>query len=266
MNTASPPRIFSPRRRQLASDRAAGISRTAPGAQLFLDHMDAELAARLDWVKADFKDALVIGHLGPSLDESLKQRGVSYVRMVPGAGAAAVHGAVRGDEDHPRFEQGSFDLVIANGTLDSVNDLPGALILLRRALRKGGHFMGAFVGATSLPKLKSIMLAADDDRVSQRIHPQIDVRAAGDLLARCGFASPVSDAETLTVRYRSLDQLVRDLRAHGWTSQLANSAPPLGKAALARARSAFDRLADDDGRLSETLVVNYLSGWTSQPV
>src|SRR3546814_8603837 len=79
-------------------------------------------------------------------------------------------------------------------------DMPGAVILVRRILRPDGLFLAAFAGAGSLPVLRSALLAGDADRPAQHIHPQIDVRSAGDLLSRAGFAMPVADGDSLTVR------------------------------------------------------------------
>src|SRR3546814_13098572 len=106
---------------------------------------------------------------------------------------------VQADEDALPFADASFDLIIACGTLESVNDLPGALILIRRILRPDGLFLAAFAGAGSLPVLRSALLAGDADRPAQHIHPQIDVRSAGDLLSRAGFAMPVADGDRKSV-------------------------------------------------------------------
>jgi hypothetical protein len=104
------------------------------------------------------------------------------------------------------------------------------------------------------------MLAADGDRPAPRIHPQVDVRAGGQLLQRTGFADPVVDSRTLDVSFRSLDGLVADLRAMGLSNVLARSGPPLGKAARERARDAF-AAAGSDGRTTERFEILTLSGW-----
>ncbi len=115
------------------------------------------------------------------------------------------------DEDRLPFADGAFDLVVSVGALDSVNDLPGALLLTRRALKPDGLFLAALAGAGSLARLRRAMLAADaaEGGAAPRVHPQIDVRAAGDLLVRAGFALPVVDAQPVEVRFRSLlDRLI----------------------------------------------------------
>jgi hypothetical protein len=155
--------------------------------------------------------------------------------------------------------------------LDSVNDLPGALLLVRRLLRPDGLFMAGFAGAGSLPCLRAAMLQADlagHVGVAPRIHPQVDVRSAGDLLARAGFALPVADGEALDARYRSLDGLLADLRFGAQGSVLAGSRPPLGRMQAAAAHGVFLGQADPDGRVTETFEIVYLIGWApdaSQP-
>jgi SAM-dependent methyltransferase len=175
---------------------------------------------------------------------------------------------VEADEDRLPLAEGAFDLVVSIGALDTVNDLPGALILARRALRPDGLFLAAFAGAGSLPRLRAAMLAADAAQggASPRIHPQIDVRAAGDLLARAGFALPVADAESVTVRFPHLPALVRDLRAMGATNILASrDRRPIGRAGLAAAIADFAAAADPDGKTAERFEILHLSGWAPSP-
>jgi hypothetical protein len=104
------------------------------------------------------------------------------------------------------------------------------------------------------------MLAAEPDRPAARIHPMVDARAAPQLLQRAGWKDPVVDTHTLTVRYSNLDRLVADLRDQGLGNALARPGPPLGKAALARARAAFAERADDDGKTAENFEIVTLTG------
>lgn len=156
---------------------------------------------------------------------------------------------------------GPYDLIVSLGELDTVNDLPGALIHLRHALTRGGLLLAAIVGAGSLTKLREALLAADGERPAARIHPQIDSRAATALLQRAGFARQVVDQHRLTVRYGSLATLVGDLRDQGLTSALADRAPPLGREAFEQARKAFAALADEDGKVSEHFEILTLTAW-----
>ncbi|MES2753174.1 MAG: methyltransferase domain-containing protein, partial [Pseudomonadota bacterium] len=182
----------------------------------------------------------------------------AIVRCDPGGAFAAAAGGIQADEDALPFTAAGFDLVVAAGTLDTVNDLPGALTLVRRALRPDGLFLGAFAGAGSLPRLRAAFRAADPG--AARLHPQIDVRAAGDLLLRAGFALPVADTEALEARYADLFALIADLRGMAATSVLVGRTP-LTRTTLAAAAAAFAAQADPDGRVSERFEVIFLTGW-----
>src|SRR5690606_21092934 len=127
-----------------------------------------------------------------------------------------------------------------------------------------GFAVASFPGAGSLPLLRGIMLAADGERPAPRLHPMVDVRAGAQLLQRAGWVNPVADCHTVRVAYRSLDRLVDDLRAQGLGNVLASPGPPLGKAALERARAAFAAEADADGRVVEQFEIVTLSGLRSK--
>lgn len=176
--------------------------------------------------------------------------------------ASAARG-VQGDEDRLPFADNAFDLVVSVGVLDQVSDLPGALALIRRVLRPDGLFLGAFTGGATLSTLRQAMFAAEPDRPSARIHPQIDLRSSGDLLMRAGFALPVADSETLTVRYAGIDRIIGDLRGMGATSLLDPA--PLGRSGLGAAAADFAARADADGRTTERFEVIYLTGWAPAP-
>jgi SAM-dependent methyltransferase len=191
------------------------------------------------------------------------------VTVAGSGGSSGYPRYVQCDEDMLPFRDGAFDLVLSVGVLDTVNDLPGALTLIRRALRPDGLLLAALSGAGGLPRLRSAMLAADDahsgDAVA-RLHPQIDVRAAGDLLTRAGFALPVVDGETVSVRFPNLVALIADLRAMGATNLLAAQSPvPLGRLALGAAMADFAAHADPDGKTAERFEILYLTGWSPAP-
>jgi len=253
----------------MARDRAARMADDTGGGHDFLHtHMAEEIIERLQWVKRDFKDTLIIGDGAKLIADHLCSKGLNITYADASAMKAAQFNGVQCDEDRLPFSEGQFDLIITNGVLDSVNDLPGALIQMRRILRGDGLMLGAFIGAGSLPRLKAAMAAADGSRAAPHIHPQIDVRAAGDLLSRTGFAMPVADGETLTVRYSGLPPLIRDLRGMGATNVLASKPPYLGKSGLITAATHFSEAADEDGKTSEIFELVYLSGWApdaSQP-
>lgn len=257
---------FDRRLRRLRRDRAARLHERAD----YLSEAAAdELLDRLDGVKRTFTDALDLGCAAGYLTGRLRASGMNVTSADSGFVFSHATGGVHCDEDRLPFGTGGFDLVTSVGVLDTVNDLPGALALIRRALRPDGLFLGAIIGAGSLPRLRSAMLAADGvsgGSAAPRIHPQIDVRAAGDLLTRAGFALPVADCLRLTVRFGNLGRLVRDLRAMAATNLLvARSAKPVLRAGLAAAAEDFASHADSDGKTTEQFDIIFLTGWAPSP-
>ncbi|MCW4462971.1 class I SAM-dependent methyltransferase [Sphingomonas sp. BT-65] len=253
-----PPEIFDRVRRHARRDRAAPHFADAA---FIRDWMLEGITERLDAVRRDFTEVLDLGCFDGGF---IPPPGARVTRIDAGARFAAMAGGIQGEEDQPHFPDASFDLVVAAGSLDTVNDLPGALALIRRALRPDGLFLGAFLGGSTLSTLRAVLLEAEADRPAARVHPQIDVRAAGDLLMRAGFALPVADVETLDVRYASLFDLVRDLRGMAGTSLLPSS-PPLSRAIVARAAAAFGARADAEGRTTERFDAIFVTGWAPDP-
>jgi NADH dehydrogenase [ubiquinone] 1 alpha subcomplex assembly factor 5 len=254
---------FDRRVRRIRRDRAAARAAAEPLGALMAD----ELIERLGSINRSFADALILGG-EPRLAAELRSLGMDVVVADPGFGFAAASGGIQCDEDRLPFGDGRFDLVVSVGLLDSINDLPGALALIRRTLRPDGLLLAAFSGAGSLPRLRAAMLAADEATggAAPRIHPQIDVRAAGDLLSRAGFALPVADVQQLSLRYAHLPALVADLRAAGVTNILgARSRRPIGRRALAAAIASFADQADADGRTTERLEIITLTAWAPAP-
>jgi SAM-dependent methyltransferase len=233
--------------RALRRLRRARAAASGAGADYLFRHMADDLIERLDLVTRTFSDTLVLGP-DAHLAEHLRQRGLEVTWS-------------DADEDRLPFAEPRFDLILSAGSLDTVNDLPGALIQIRRALRPDGLFLGAFVGAGSLPRLRRAMRGAEGAECrppSPRIHPQIDVRAAGDLLTRTGFALPVADCESLTVRFSAFRTLVADLRAMGATNILAaRDRKPFGRTGLAAATADFE----DDGGTAERFEIVHMAGW-----
>lgn len=252
-------------------DRALRARRRDRMAARFAEHdflyraMLDELLDRLADVKRDLPDVLVIGCPDDSARAALEAMGKRVVCADPGFAAARAQGGVQADEDALPFADDSFDLIIACGTLDSVNDLPGALILMRRILRPDGLMLAAFTGGGTLPRLRAALMAGEGDRPGQHIHPQVDVRSAGDLLSRAGFAMPVADSHMLTVRYGDILRLMRDLRGMGAGNVLTSRPPILRREALIGAAEHFTIAADADGRTAEQMAILYLSGWKPDP-
>ena len=252
----SVPDIFDRAARRQHRDRAA------PGFAGF-DFLRAAmldgLQERLDSVKRDFTDILDLGCFDGGF-----MPGAAITRCDAAPRFAAMAGGVVAEEDHLPFAEASLDLIVSAGVLDSVNDLPGALIQSRRALRPDGLFLAAFVGAGSLATLRSALRVAEGDRPAARLHPQIDVRSAGDLLMRAGLALPVADSETLNVRYGDLGGLLHDLRGMGASNAMVGR-QPLRRDTLALAYQAFADLADPDGRVPERFEIIFMTGWAPAP-
>lgn len=262
----SAPTIFDAALRRLRRDRAA--PRFAAHAFL-LDAINDSLLDRLDLVSRSFARALVLGCHDGRLGPALAARGIEVVNADAGARFAAMAGGVQCDEDRLPFAPESFDLVISTAVLDQVNDLPGALIQVRRILKPDGLFLAGFVGAGSLPVLRAATLAADlatDGAATSRIHPQIDVRAAGDLLGRAGFALQVADSEQLKLRYSDPFRIFSDLRGMAATNMLLDRhGRAYGRARLSALLDALHERADVDGAILETVELVFMTGWAPGP-
>jgi SAM-dependent methyltransferase len=252
------PEIFDRNARRQHRDRAAPIYAEHDFLrQAMLDG----IAERLDAVKRSFVDILDLGCFDGAF---LPPPNSAVTRIDAGHLFAAQAGGIQADEDLLPVDSESFDLVVSAGVLDSVNDVPGALTQIRRALKPDGLFLGAFVGGTSLPTMRACFFQAEADRPAARFHPMIDVRSAGDLLVRAGFALPVADSETLSVRYPDLFRLIGDLRGMAATNVLRGRVP-LARATLASAAAEFAERADPDGRTAERFDLIFLTGWAPSP-
>jgi hypothetical protein len=250
MASKAPPRIFSPSRRIAARRRMLALQKRPDAARYLIDDMVEDVLERLSFLRFEPATALVIGDYSGSLARELERRGVSVTEAEPGLGFV---------EEQP-FPFDGFDLIASLGTLDTVNDLPGALVHIRKALNAGGMMIASFLSSGSLPVLREVMLAADGERPAPRVHPSVDVRAGGQLLQRTLFADPVIDQRPVNVGFRSLGRLLGDLRAQALTNVLADPNPVLGKAATARAHDAF-AAAGEGGRTVERFEILTLSGW-----
>jgi NADH dehydrogenase [ubiquinone] 1 alpha subcomplex assembly factor 5 len=236
--------IFNPQRRILIRKRR-NQSRLAD--QWILHRMEEDILDRLHDVVVPIKTALVIGLPSKSFGQALTDKGITLTICDIESASADVVCA----EDRLPFEENSFDAVFSCGVLDTVNDLPGALILIHRALKPGALFMGACMGAGSIPTLKALML---NEGAVARTHPQIDVRSAGDLLSRAGFTMPLADHDVVKARYRSLKSLAYDVRANGLSNALQAVQPLRPSPALREALT-------QDGQFDEQFSIIYLTGW-----
>jgi NADH dehydrogenase [ubiquinone] 1 alpha subcomplex assembly factor 5 len=251
--SATPPQIFDSKRRLGLRGRALarGLNQS-----FLMQHMADELADRLSFITRDFENMLLLGPIAEMTD-----------RLFP-KGVRALTCAPMIDEEMLPYPPASFDLIISAGTLDSANDLPGVLVQARRALKPDGLFLGTLFGAGSLVSLKSALLLADAGRTTAHVHPQIDLRSISDLVMRAGFALPVCDLDSLSIRYASWRRLVADLRDAGAGNALAGPRPFAGRDMLARLDAIWENMAAADGRVTETFNFLQISGWApaeSQP-
>ena len=252
----TPPEIFDRRRRRSLRERAH--QRT--GDMFLWNHIAQDLAERLSVVTRIFEHALILGPIARWQADILPPH-VRYTLATLREDGTGEDRVIVLDEDRLPFAQGSFDLVISAGTLDSVNDLPGALIQIRRILRPDGLFLGHMFGAGTLGALKSMFLEADAERVAAHIHPQIDLRSAADLIVRAGFNLPVADQDNSLVRYADWRAIISDIRDAGIGNALSGPRPFLGKDIAGRLDAIFARRADEHGKVTERYAHLHLSGW-----
>lgn len=183
--------------------------------------------------------------------------------------AAATPGLrIVADEEALPFAAQSFDLAMSVLSLHWVNDLPGCLVQIRRALRPGGLFLGAMFGGETLHELRHCLAQAElacEGGLSPRIAPFVDVRAAGALLQRAGFTRPVADIDTITVSYADPMALMRELQGMGESSVLhARRRQFLRRATLAAAVKHYqEKFSAPDGRVRATFQIVNLTGWAS---
>ena len=237
----------------------------------------ARLAERLDVVNREFPLALDLGCHGGSLARALDKRGgiktlVQCDLSQDMARAAALNGypTLAADEEALPFKAESFDLVMSVLGLHWVNDLPGALIQIRHALKPDGLFLGALFGGQTLTELSQALMEAElaeESGASPRVSPFAEVREAGGLLQRAGFALPVADVDTIPVTYPDARALMRDLRGMGESNALiARRRTPSRRETLLRAAEIYrERFGQTDGRVPATFQVITLTAWAPHP-
>jgi len=250
--------LFDRNLRSLRRDRAA---RT--GAELFLhDRAFDDCLDRLRGISRTYDRALLVGCPSPAWPERLNAFARHVDVVDPGKLFARQSGGDQVEEDRHDFGEDRYDLCIAIGTLDTVNDLPVALQLIRRSLRHDAPIMGAIAGGNSLATLRACLVEAGrkNGRVAARIHPRIEAPSLAQLLSATGYSMPVIDIDRVKVRYASLGDLVRDLRAMGATSVLAQPGPAFSKSSADLVQQAFAARAQD-GRTEEIVEILHCLGW-----
>jgi len=265
MSSPSVPQVFD---RALQKRRLARALKR--GAEDFLlVRVVEDMDARLDATLRPFPRALDLGTPGPHLAAMLSaragERTSTRAAPLPESVDPRWQTLVVDEESLP-FAPASFDLAVSALALQWVNDLPGTLLQIRRALAPDGLFLACMMGGQTLQELRTAFAEAEAEitgGASPRVAPFADLRDMGALLQRAGFALPVTDIDTLTVRYRDMFALMKDLRAMGATNALAQRRKtPLRRDVLLRAAQIYaTRFADADGRIRATFEIVWLSGW-----
>jgi len=263
----------------LLFDRAllrARLDRAAPGfaAADFLKARAAEDAVlRLEAILREFPVAVDLGSRNGAFSRALEGSDARAKigllietdlseRMLAGRDGARVVA----DEERLPFGDETLDLAVSTLALHWTNDLVGALIQIRRALKPDGLFVGALFGGATLTELRQALLAAEDEITGgafPRVSPFADTVDAAGLLQRAGFALPVADKDRVKVRYAHPIALLKDLRAMGETSVLIDrSRKPLSRQVLFRALEIYqERFAEPDGRVPATFEIITVTGW-----
>jgi SAM-dependent methyltransferase len=238
-------------------------------ATFLLDHVATELSERLSAVLRQFDIAVDLGTATDAVRRAIVGTGktgtiVAAFPDAPHLGNSGLY--IAADEEALPFADGSLDLVVSGLALQFVNDLPGTLIQIRRALKPDGLLLAALIGGESLSELRTAFAAAESEiegGISPRVAPFADVRELGALLQRAGFALPVVDSERLVARYDSALALMHDLRRMGATNVLSERQhTPLKRATLERVDAIYaERFTDADGRIRASFEIIWLSAW-----
>ncbi|KKB07579.1 hypothetical protein [Devosia chinhatensis] len=236
---------------------ASNLARRPDHANFVRDLVVEDLADRLGTYRRTFTSAVLIG---PDA-QLLPQRFATADAPIDMQRIEAFDG-----REFPAIPDGLHDLIVSLLHLQAVNDVPGHLARLRKSLRPDGLFMAAFLGGESLTELREAFLSADvtiSGGASARVAPMAQVRDAGALLQRAGFALPVADVETHRVRYATPFALIAELKRLGASNPLADRSRRFATrtliSAAAQAYAAHD--SDTDGRVRATLEIVWIAGW-----
>lgn len=254
---------------RLHRDRAAHID--WPTYSFLFEEVANRLAERLLDITSPFETALDLGCRGGEFSKKLVEMkrvkqlvkaDLSYAML-----AETKLNAVVADEEFLPFKARSFDLVGSVLGLHWTNDLPGALAQIAKILRPNGLFLGALFGVGSLQELKGCLSEAESEikgGVSPRISPFTEVRDAGALLQRAGFALPVTDMDMITLKYPDPFSLMRELRGLGESNALVSRQKTFtGRKILIRAAELYtQQFADEDGRIPASFQIIYMAGWS----
>ena len=245
-------------------ERARRIAKT--DADFLVRYAADDLALRLSTITKPLKKIADLNNAGSAVFDTLQKTGPDTEVIQTKSSAFATSNSIVCEDDIVPFSNSSFDLIVSALNLQFVDDLPGTLIQIRRTLRPDGLFLGMVMGGSTLHELRQSFLAAEAELTggaSARVLPFIDVKDAGHLLQRAGFALPVTDTEHLTVRYAHPLDLMHDLRAMG-AANCIHSRPKnfIRREVLNKAIEHYvQHYSDTDGRIRATFEIISLSGW-----
>jgi SAM-dependent methyltransferase len=264
MSETVAPRLFDRPLLQMRRSRARRAPRD--GADFLLARVVDDLDDRLATVLRRFPVAADLGLAAGSAAAVLARTGKVDRVIVAATDPDAPGSDLVADEEALPFAPESLDLVVSMLSLQFVDDLPGTLVQIRRALRPDGLFLAALLGGQTLHELRDVMATAEIEAtggLAPRVAPFLGVSDLGGLIGRAGFALPVTDVDRVTVRYDSILDLIADLRAMGATNPLLDrSRRPLSRGVFLRAAELYaERHADPDGRLRATFEIVSASGW-----
>ncbi len=258
-------------------DRAMRLG-FAGGADFLHREVAALAAERLSEIKRDFPRAALIGTGAGVVAEALGRQGAgregagreALTQLDPSPAMAAAAGAAVLDGETLPLEPGGYDLVVSHLLLHAMNDPVGQLIQMSRALRPDGLMLAALFGGRTLTELRVSLAEAEaecEGGLSLRVAPMAEIRDLGALLQRAGYAMPVADSEKLTVTYATPLDLMRELRAMGETSIMADRRrQPMRRATLMRACEIYaEHFATPEGRVRATFEIVFLTGWAPGP-
>jgi len=275
MSQTAAPHATTPFDRKLVSRHRTRAAAGFGNCDFLVRRAAEEIAGRLESTNRKFPTALDLGcHHGIVAREILGPANIPIIlsadlspAMIAEASRAKTPGfQVVADEEFLPIRPQSLGLVTSALSLHWVNDLPGALLQIRQALKPDGLFVSALFGTMTLRELRHVLTQAEeecDGGASPRVSPFTDVQDLGALLQRAGFALPVVDADLVTVRYDTAFHLFRDLKEMGETNALNDRRRvPLKRATLMRAAELYhEQFADPDGRLRASFEILYATGW-----
>ncbi|MGB2074637.1 MAG: methyltransferase domain-containing protein [Henriciella sp.] len=241
-----------------------------------LKRASSDLISRLDDISRSFPTVLDLGSHHGLMSEALDQHSsIGQIFALERAGSLARQTrhrgipTIQGDEETLPFKDGSFDLISSALSLHWINDLPGALIQIRKALKPDGLFLGCLFAAGTLSELRTSLIEAESSLtagISPRVSPLASLQDLAGLLQRSGFALPVADIDHITVRYQHPMSLLADLRGSGeqaaFASKPGQERRPLSRRMLQRTCEVYqDRFSDPDGKVRASFNIAWLSGW-----